>query len=622
MPTLRTINWNNWRIALALTRFGTVTQGQGLVGGGSQGIQDQKQKVLEDWIADEVGEEGGEDEQASHTISGLIEGYTKRKLRSVLSLVLSEGKDSKSMAKVWSTLDQKEHRHGFRFIAGYLLKKQHTRLCARLLECCCLHSAYPPAPEDVALVLEYITYLELRKHKRMHRKRVVIGWKQKEEKATKLIDLTLALSQVDYRGVLPLRQSTIFRLVQSACLEDVSRLYDGLKETSVVLTTNTMLHFVERFSDLRTWVKAHSIMGLISKERSQDLHFPQVWKAFHTLFYNATFIGEEESSAVIRMMLDRNINPGVTSYNILMTKALRNQDEEGVLQIFRQMLEAGLMPSMVTYGLLHTHYKRRGAETERSQVMRDSLKLDDNLNVILATDIVHAKVITSENYFPVLDEYLNFFAPAPLVSLGIATPEHNAILRGGTWRPRFDPDHITIAIMVHAFCMYERDPMAVWASYQRYQKILKTEKSRERLDPLHEAGSYIPNAYMLALGRHKDTLWHCAAVMEDMLKTNLPIQADVYSWSILLYAMARAQKLKQAEQVLGAMKRKGIEPNVVTWTSLLTGYARIGLLWKAGEVIRRMAKENVEPNYATMSLLATIIDSKEFTEGMMGGCAD
>lgn len=551
-----------------------------------------------------------------YKISALFEHHMEEKARNILSLVLSEGRDLESMAKAWSTLSEKERRHSFRYVAGYLLKKQHSRFCTRLIMCSCLRNTHPPAPEDVALILEYIIHSDLSKHKRSHKKRVAPWRKEQEDKAARLIDLTLALLSVDYSGAFQLRQSTVFRLVRSACLEDVSRLYDGLRETKSMLAINTMLHFVERLSDPSTWTKAHSIMKLASNSQDRNLNLPQLWKMFHRLFYKATFIGEEESSTVVRMMLDCDISPGRPAYNILMAKASRGKEEENLMQVFRQMTETGLRPSMVTYGILHNHYKRQGIEAERSQVIRDALKLYPLLNTTIATDIVHATALSSSNYVTVLDEYLNYFVPAPLVSLGIAMPEHNIILRG-TPRRKLEPDHVTIAIMVHAFCMREGDPMAIWAAYQRYRKGLEAERSRGRPDLLHEAGSFLPNSYMLALGCH-DTLWHCATIIEDMLKPSSLIQADVYSWSILLYAMAKARKIKEAEQVLGAMRRKGIQPNVVTWTSLLTGYVRMGRLRNAGEVIRRMAMENVEPNYATMGLLASIIDDKDFVAGMMG----
>lgn len=586
-----------------------------------RGQEKNKLKVEENHSPVMWGQEGNElkveeEEEVLYKISALFERHMERKARNILLLVLSEGRDLESMAKAWSTLSEKERRHGFRYVAGYLLKKGHSRLCTRLIMCSCLRNTHPPAPEDVVLVLEYIIHSELSKHKRSHRKRAAPWRREQENKAARLIDLTLALLSVDYGGAFHLRQSTVFRLVRSACLEDVSRFYDGLRETKSMLAINTMLHFVERLSNPSTWTKAHSIMELASNSQTRNLNLPQLWKTFHTLFYKATFIGEEESSTVVRMMLDCDISPGRPAYNILMAKASRSKEEENLMQVFRQMTETGLRPSMVTYGILHNHYKRQGIEAERSQVIRDALNLYPLLNTTIATDIVHATALSSSHYVTVLDEYLNYFVPAPLVSLGIAMPEHNIILRG-TPRRKLEPDHVTIAIMVHAFCMREGDPMAIWAAYQRYRKALEAERSRGRLDLLHEAGSFLPNSYMLALGCH-DTLWHCATIIEDMLKPSSLIQANVYSWSILLYAMAKARKIREAEQVLGAMRRKGIQPNVVTWTSLLTGYVRMGRLRNAGEVIRRMAMENIEPNYATMGLLASITDDKEFVAGMMG----
>lgn len=569
-----------------------------------------KLKVEETLIVNEKAEE------MLHRVSTIFERHMEKKARGILLLVISEGRSLESMTKAWLKLGENERRHGFRFIAGYLLKKQYSRFCTRLIVCSCLQNIHPPPPEDVALVLEYIIHLELSKHKRSYRRMAAPWLKEQEEKTSKFIDLTLALLRVDYGGAFRLRQSTIFKLMQSARLEDVSRLYDGLQETKSMLSVNTMLHFVERLSGPSTWAKAHSIMKLISNAQDRNMNLPQVWKMFHTLFYKATFIGEKESSTVVRMMLDCDISPGRPAYNILMAKASRSREEENLMQVFRQMTEAGLKPSMVTYGILHNYYKQQSIEAERYQVIRDALNLHPHLNTIIATDIVHATALNSPHYPTVLDEYLNYFVPAPLVSLGIAMPEHN-ILRGGTSQKKLEPDHVTIAIMVHAFCMREDDPMVIWAAYQRYRTALETERNCGRLGSLHEAGSFIPNSYMLALGCY-DTLWHCATIIEDMLKPGSLIQANVYSWSILLYAMAKARKIKEAEQILGAMRRKGIQPNVVTWTSLLTGYVRMGRLRNAGEVIRRMAAANVKPNYATMGLLASVIDDKELGAGMMG----
>lgn len=565
---------------------------------------------------DEVAEEDDDDEGLVRIVSEMCEAYTEKKLRSMVSLLLSEGRSSRSMAKAWTKLDATQRRHQFRFLGAYFLINPHSKLCTRLIECCCIHDTHPPTPEDVAWVLELVVRCELGVRKQA--KNITPGRERLEAKATKFINLLMALLRVDFGGMLPLRQSTIYRLVQAASLEDVPRLYDCLKEAEVALSIDTMLHFIDRLSEPPTWTKAHSILRGLRDDRTRNLKVPQVWKGFQKLFYKATFIGEKESSTVIRMMLECGISPGLSSYNILMSNAARNGDEGSMMQIFRQMFEAGLKPSMVTYGLLHNFYKKQGKEAERVQVVRDAMKLDRSLNEIIATDIVHAKVLTSDNYLLVLDEYLNFFTASPLVMLGIAAPEHKVILRGVT-QARLEPDHVAIAAMVHAFCMHECDPMVVWAAYQRYRGLLKSEgKKYNRQYPLRDAGPYIPNSYMHALGRHEETLWHCAAVMEDMLKSDSTVHANVYSWSILLYAMAKAQKTKQAEQVLGAMRRRGVKPNVVTWTSLLTGYVRMGRLRKAGEVLRRMSEERVEPNFATMNLLTSVVDSKEFTDGMMG----
>lgn len=565
-------------------------------------------------VADKVLREDMDDGFTMRGISGLVREYSEDRLRRLIPLILSEGYSSKAMAKGWAKLDPKERRHGGLIsVAGYLLEKKCPNICMRLIECC-IHDTHVPNPEDISLVMEYLVAMEFRVQKG-NRQWLPPPRERIEKRASRYIELLMQMLQRDYGGALSVRQSTIYRLIQGASLEGVERLYDVVEKSRVILTTDTILHFIHRLSEPEKWSRAYSILEKLTGDPKRNLNFPQVWKGFQTMFYKATFIGEEESSKVIRMMLQCGIGPGLTSYNILMSKAVRDNDDNSLTGIFRQMFDSGLRPSMVTFGLLHNFYKNRDQEQERINVVRDAMQLDRKLNRVIATDILHAKLKTTENYLPVLEEYLNFFNPGPLIPLGIAPAELGNPRRQAI-QDRLEPNHKTIAVMIHAFTVHEQDSSAVWTAYKRYRSIVRNEES-EYYELIRKAGCYIPNSYMFALGQNLGTLQYAVMIMEDMLKPDSVIHPNVHSWSILMHAMAKNKKVEHAEQVLGAMRRKGIQPNVVTWTSLLSGYVRVQSIRRAGDVLRRMDEYNVKPSSYTLRLLKSIVDFDELAKGMM-----
>lgn len=565
-------------------------------------------------VADVVSNEDADDGFVIRRVSQLARKHSDDRLRRIIPLILSEGHSFEAIAKGWTKLDPTERRHGVLMsIVGYLLERKCPKICMKLIQCC-IYNTHVPNPEDISLVMEFLVASEFRVRKgNKHwlpspRERI-------EKRAFMYIELLRQILQIDYGGALHLRQSTIYRLIQGASLEGVERLYDVVENAKVALTTDTILHFIHRLSEPERWSKAYSILENLAEDPKRSLNFPQVWKGFQTMFYKATFIGEEESSKVIRMMLQCGIGPGLTSYNILMSKAVRDNDDHSLATIFRQMFDSGLRPSMVTFGLLHNFYKNRNQEQERVNVIRDAMQLDSRLNHVIATDILHAKLQTTEYYFPVLEEYLRFFSPGPLIPLGIAPTELGSPQRLPV-ENKLEPNHKTIAVMVYAFTVHEQDSSAVWAAYKRYRNIVRNEESKY-CELIRKAGCHIPNSYMFALGKHVNTLQYAVMIMEDMLKPDSAVHPNVHSWSILMYAMARNGKVDHAEQVLGAMRRKGIQPNVVTWTSLLSGYVRVQSIRKAGGVLRRMGEHNVKPNNHTLNLLERIVDSDELAKGMM-----
>ncbi|RPA95557.1 hypothetical protein L873DRAFT_1304961 [Choiromyces venosus 120613-1] len=542
------------------------------------------------------------------SISRLFHNYSQEQSHKFLRLVAAEGRDVQAIGRVWGKLSAGDKLSFVNSIGSFLEEHTYWNMLNRLMEWYCTGTRPPGDPYKICGYFNAIVTAKIPTEKAGQDTKV--SRDERRRRADKLIAmLRHIISRRDFKDRSYIAQSVLYKLIINASLDVLVGLRSELRKARLQVGRHTTLHFISRLSDLQTWDEAFSILKMFQLGKGPDLMLEKAWHVFLKMFYQATHIGQEESNEVIQKMLACNITPTTETYNVLMSKAVREGNEDTMKEAFQEMLQAGLNPSMVTYGILHKHYKQVGKQEEQVMVIRDAMMLDKRLNVILASDILHAKVLANASYTEVYMQFIRLFRPGALAALGLTSPARYPMLE------KLEPNHYTVAIMMYAFCREDRGLRAAWRMYREYQRILG-ERTHPHRSVLVKAGSFIPNSFMMALGAHRGGLHYAATVMEEMLQEWSPIKPGVVSWSILLQILVKRGDMAEAEQLVDLMKARGAQPNAVTWTTLLNGYMVRHNLHKTGQIIARMSQMYMQPDRATIDKLTAYLNSQELLGGI------
>jgi len=542
------------------------------------------------------------------SISRLFHNHNQEQSRKFLRLVAAEGRDVEAIERVWRKLPDGDELEFVSSVGTFLGEHSYWNMLNRFMQWYCTGTRPPGNSLEICDYFNAIVAAKIPTGRAVED--IKVSQDERQRRADKLIAmLRRILCGNNFKGRSYIAQPVLHKLILNASLDVLAGLYGELRKAKHQVGRYTTLHFVSRLSDLRTWDEAFSILKTFELGQGLDLMVEKSWHVFLKMFYQATYIGQEESNAVIRKMLACNIAPTTETYNILMSKAVREGNEDTMKEAFQEMLQAGLSPTMVTYGILHKHYKQVGKREEQIMVIRDALMLDKRLNVILASDILHAKVLASVSYAEVYTQFTRLFRPGALSALGLTSAAGYPTLE------KLEPNHYTISIMMYAFCREDRGLRVAWRMYREYQRVLREVANPHRA-VLVKAGSFIPNSFMMAFGTHQVGLHYAATVMEEMLQERSPVKPGVVSWSILLQILVKRGDMAEAEQVIDLMTSKGAQPNAVTWTTLLNGYLTKHNLYMTGQIIARMSQLRLQPDQATIDKLTAYLSSQELLGGI------
>ena len=542
------------------------------------------------------------------SISRLFHNHSQEQPRKFLRLVAAEGRDVEAIERVWKKLPEGDKLE-FVSVGTFLEEHSYWNMLNRFMQWYYCTGARRTG--DSLNICDYFNAIVAAKIPTEGPvEDIKVSWDERQRRADKLIAmLRRIICGNNFKGQSYIAQPVLHKLILNASLDVLVGLYGELRKANHQVSRYTTLHFVSRLSDLRTWHEAFSILKTFELGKGLDLMVEKAWHVFLKMFYQATYIGQEESNGVIQKMLACNIAPTTETYNILMSKAVREGNEDTMKEAFQEMLQASLSPTMVTYGILHKHYKRVGKREEQVMVIRDALMLDKRLNVILASDILHAKVLASASYAEVYTQFTRLFRPGALAALGLTSAA------GYPMPEKLEPNHYTISIMMYAFCREDRGLRVAWRMYREYQRVLRETANPHRA-VLVKAGNFIPNSFMMAFGTHQAGLHYAATVMEEMLQERSPVKPGVFSWSILLQILVKRGDMAEAEQVINLMTSKGVQPNAVTWTTLLNGYLTKHNLYMTGQIIARMSQMYLQPDRATIDKVTAYLGSQELLGGI------
>ena len=108
---------------------------------------------------------------------------------------------------------------------------------------------------------------------------------------------------------------------------------------------------------------------------------------------------------------------------------------------------------------------------------------------------------------------------------------------------------------------------------------------------------------LISACRHSADGDRALSVLQDMHFRGGKCTPDVVSYSAVIDALGRAERLPEAIRVFDEMVRFGIQPNAVTYTSLVAAQARVGDLSDAMKTLVEMEDAGIPANVFTFSSL-------------------
>ena len=283
--------------------------------------------------------------------------------------------------------------------------------------------------------------------------------------------------------------------------------------------------------------------------------------------------------------------------NTLILNAIEAGDASTAWALYRSALDQGLRPYEVTYGILLKLCQLNIGDTQAlSEVVEDAIAIGKaREHPWLAAQILYSLSIHHLQYNPdtafrtVCDAYVELFDAAPLQRLGLPLTVPVRSSASGS-KELLPPSKHAMFFVIMAYIKSDPPLGEVKRTYTAWRELVAAGDSELGELATHEHTS---NMFLTYFIQSKHTLLQAAEIVKDMQRP-LPaslgiIQAppNVYTWSIFLDGFARSKQVKLAEQVLGYMRSKGMEPNTVTWSSLIRGYSKTQSLESVLDAVKR-----------------------------------
>ncbi|KXL51557.1 hypothetical protein M433DRAFT_150504 [Acidomyces richmondensis BFW] len=307
--------------------------------------------------------------------------------------------------------------------------------------------------------------------------------------------------------------------------------------------------------------------------------------------------------------------------NVIMLNAVEAGDLDTAMAVHRSAIEQNLEPNKYTYAVLLKACQLDIRDGDRlRQTIKDAISSGTvRGNVVLSGLILHCLALhhVENNYHTaysrVLEAYVQLCDPKPLERLGMPMPPDTTTSTSpDERRVPLTPHLLSILLTVLFFPKYTK----VSQSLRLYQKWRELVEAGDPDFAPTAASPHVATAFLHQFCRRKHTLIYATRLIRDMQRA-LPPSAgveqalpDVYTWSVFLDGFARNGEPKLAEQVLGYMRRKGVEPNVVTWTSLIGGAASNRDIGSMLDAVRKMDASGTAFNDRTYKAVGMLKESE------------
>lgn len=422
--------------------------------------------------------------------------------------------------------------------------------------------------------------------------------------------------------------------------EQLKCAFSYILRWDILISTQFMLYFVDRFCQLEHFTDALDVLQQIVRskaERPDDFDF-QVAKRCSKLLTFDTVNGTDGVSGfwICRRILEMGIRPNVGMLNVVIENALRIGDHVFIWDMYEDMIQTDSIDSYTAVTVLESVTQRRHIDRTVS-VLRD---IHDRPDILHHPHVVSKilKVIVSFSldpecrYFPHTDmfnEMLKYYRrihdEQPLLDLGM-----NIMYDEGEHHPmtaehqhRWPPSAHALSLMIFAYLQCEVDYNVVQEVLYRFLDFV--HQGHRDIAPLAES-DYVFNALLVGLLRHAHLLTDSVKLVEDMLHppTDMallqsqpprpikPVKPGVQTWTILLRGFLWHRQPQAALKIRETMKKRGMEFTRVSWNAMIRGFAYLQRSDGVAACLKMMEKENCAWDWHTEAAVGLLRDKHSF----------
>ncbi|KAG0232067.1 hypothetical protein B0O80DRAFT_498528 [Mortierella sp. GBAus27b] len=316
-----------------------------------------------------------------------------------------------------------------------------------------------------------------------------------------------------------------------------------------------------------------------------------------------------------REVLESNLQPDLTTYNVLLEAHERNNDLDAILRTYEEMELVGIKPSIASYNVglraAATHGETVVLENIKDMVHKAGLQLNatsyeiiiqglcSNQELEHALDLlgdmtvaVNENGLPDENGRPIIDVRPTLMCYKPIIQLALSLHESEtaflvlkmAEVQAGLTRL---PPVFYLDVMATA-----AEDYVLRAVEHCWKKAVK------------EMGSYPDEGtcmLILNCAGHEQSPRLSAEVIQYMGENGMEFHE--YHFAPLLQAFSRAKKYKSAFNVLSIMRTSGMKPSILTGSSLLRALDEPGLIEDAFICMKEMHQEGKKVDVVAFNIL-------------------
>ena len=400
--------------------------------------------------------------------------------------------------------------------------------------------------------------------------------------------------------------------------EKVMKLLNTFTLENVQVHANTLLHALSRSLDMGDVNASLRLLRLVVRS-GLGRHRDQVYSACVRLVRTQFDVAEPFTlqTKILTQILEMGIRPNIALYNAVLLNTVEAGYYDLALQMFKIAKENDLAPDGITYKIIlggsMEHADRSSRRKLVREMERDAQQFRDPRMV---SELLRAMSKSYEPAFPrMLEFYKQYYDPRPLEELGFydrKIPLDDTVPAKDKW-----PSPKILGQMICAYIGNHRRSKILLDIYNRFHDLVL--QNHPIINPVSRT-DHVANAFIMAFGRHVETLPYCTKVIKHMLDDSssrrLSIQPDesfpksaaptVRTWSILAAAYFKHKQMIAAEKVLELMRERGLEPDQVTWNTVISGYSSMQQLEKAIDTMRRMEASGYTANSRTLKALRKI----------------